>query len=181
MGRFRLAFLALLAVTAQARVISYAPYTDRVATPAVQHRMNRHFVLFEQSGQSIQTLLPIPSYNFGQVVLYDSKGVEEPRVIYPQDGSSAPVTALAVREDERQVPAILLQTYSGNNQVWLLSNDAGTSWIRVALPAAAIGNSVLADNGGPFARGRFIGLRIGTREFPFVVLAGTGIQTVYAV
>ena len=59
--RFRLVILALLAVTAQARVISYAPYTNRVATPALQHRMNRHFVLFEDSGQIIRTLLPLPS------------------------------------------------------------------------------------------------------------------------
>src|SRR6202035_1201376 len=115
MARFRLAILALLAVTAQARVISYAPYTNRVATPAVQHRMNRHFVLIEDSGQIIRSLLPIlpiPYYSTGQVVLYDSKGVEEPRVIYPQDGSFAQVFALAVREDERQIPTILLQTTS---------------------------------------------------------------------
>jgi hypothetical protein len=34
-----------------------------------------------------------------QVVLYDSKGLEEPRVVYPQDGSAASIVVAAARED----------------------------------------------------------------------------------
>jgi hypothetical protein len=168
MFRFRLALLALLAVTAQARVISYAPYTDRVATPAVQHRMNRHFVLFENSGQTIQTLLPLPSYNFGQVVLYDSRGVEEPRVIYPQDGSFATVITLAVREDERQIPSILLQLSNASDAIWLFSNNAGSTWIKLQASPGFYPSS-LPDHGGPYVRSNNSRIRIGTRDFPFVI------------
>ena len=98
----RRAFLTLLILAAgavEARVISYAPYTDRSAVPAVQSRFNRHFVLIEQlsgsAGGAIPEPLP-PVFTAGpaQLVLYDSSGIEEPRVIYPQDGSSAPVFGL---------------------------------------------------------------------------------------
>ncbi|HEY8848466.1 MAG TPA: hypothetical protein VIO12_04185, partial [Thermoanaerobaculia bacterium] len=55
--------VATLAISAQARVISYAPYTDRVATPAMQDRMNRHFVLFEQNPAATPApLVPVPIY-----------------------------------------------------------------------------------------------------------------------
>ena len=139
--------------------------------------MNRHFVLFEDSGQIIRTLLPLPSYSFGQVVLYDSKGVEEPRVIYPQDGSFVPVTALAVREDERQVPTILLQTADGNSPVWLLSTDAGVTWTKLSLKSAFFYAGSYPDYGGPYVRANYNPIRIGTRDFPFVLVPSVGLAT----
>src|ERR1700682_1210384 len=111
-GRLAAALLLLSAI-AEARVISYSPYTDRVATPAVQSRLNRHFVLVEQTGsQSIGFLPPVPGYSFpaGQVVLYDATGDEEPRVIFPQDGSAASIVVAAAREEGDAV-SILIETF----------------------------------------------------------------------
>ena len=166
----------------QARVISYAPYTDRAAIPAVQSRLNRHFVLIEQTGTT-STPVPIgappgPYYAYppSQVVIYDSQGAEEPRVVFPENGSSAPINNATVYEDERAIPVILIQTtanYEGSNPtnqpVWLLSNDGGNEWKTVALPTALINFPNGADTGGPFARARFSNILVGTREMPFVV------------
>src|ERR1700740_2835912 len=46
MRRLLAAFL-LIAAPLSARVISYAPYSDRITIPAMQHLLNRHFVLYE--------------------------------------------------------------------------------------------------------------------------------------
>src|SRR5687767_13498324 len=105
--RFFIIIALLTATIAQARVISYAPYTNRAAQSAVQSRLNRHFVLIESSdttqspfpGGGITS--PIP-YGFFQreVVLYDFTGVEEPRVIYPTDAkTSAEIHFAAVRQN----------------------------------------------------------------------------------
>src|SRR5690348_3346480 len=90
-----LAVAAILATAAlaAARVISYAPYTDRIAVPAVGWRLNRHFALMETTNSGL-----VSAAGRGQIVLYDSKGEEEPRVVYPQDGSEAIFAAVAVRE-----------------------------------------------------------------------------------
>src|ERR1700686_546019 len=160
--------VAAVAISAQARVISYAPYTDRVATPAMQDRMNRHFVLFEQNPAALPApLVPVPIYNYGQVVLYDSKGLEEPRVVYPQDGSSAPITIVAVREDERQLPTILLQTSSnplerGNASAWIFSSDGGNTWKKLALTSDFFYQFFLPDQGERFVQARSIPIVIGT-------------------
>src|SRR6266581_9574728 len=76
----RFVYAALFVVTsiASARVVSYAPYTNRSAYPLEQPRENRYFALYE-----------LTSPSDGQLVLYDSAGVEEPRVIFPTNGSSA--------------------------------------------------------------------------------------------
>src|SRR5436309_14746245 len=92
-SRFAL-FILLIVSAAQARVISYAPYTDRAAIPAVQARTNPHFVLVEQtvSGSAPVPIgvLPSPHFNYppSQVVVYASKGLEVPRAIFLQDGTS---------------------------------------------------------------------------------------------
>jgi len=180
-SRFAL-FILLIVSAAQARVISYAPYTDRAAIPAVQARTNRHFVLVEQTGSGSAPVPigvpPSPNFNYppSQVVVYDSKGLEEPRVIFPQDGTSVPINSAAAYEDDRGVPVVVIQTaadFNGSNPthqpIWLFSNDAGNSWMRLALPATAVYFPNGADTGGPFARGRFSNILIGTREFPFVL------------
>ena len=51
----RAAFALLLlvcALSAGARVISYAPYSDRIAIPAFQARTNRHFALVESANSA---------------------------------------------------------------------------------------------------------------------------------
>jgi len=142
--RSLIGLLVLVAATAHARVISYAPYTNRFATPAVQHRMNRYFVLFEAGGiQPTGVGMPMPPiaccYSVGQIVLYDTKGESEPRVIFPTDGvSTAGFSAVAVRENGG-VPTILIQTAPSMNPAteptWMLSTDGGTTWKKVPLPA----------------------------------------------
>src|SRR6266851_6734391 len=119
-GRLAAAIL-LLSASAEARVISYSPYTDRAATPAVQSRLNRHFVLIEQASASSTQPPPVgspvpPNFGFptGQVVLYDSQGAEEARVIFPQDGSNAPIMSAAAREEGDAV-SILIQTTANLN------------------------------------------------------------------
>jgi hypothetical protein len=178
-------------VTVSARVISYAPYTDRGAIPALQHRLNRYFVLVESSGTTgggtpPPIMAPVP-YNpgvYGQVVLYDAWGLEEPRVIYPQDGTQAWISAAAVREALVHNSAILIQTRVDEptpHYEFRLSTDSGTTWkpvdVPVQQPIAQL-FSWQADVGGPFARGRRSQIRIGTEANPFAVASG---DTLYAI
>src|SRR6185503_2545880 len=108
MNRNRLLMLAAVlwtcVISAEARVISYAPYTDRTAYPAHQSRTNRYFALVEAAPQIFGVALPAATY--GQLVIYDSQGAEEPRVVFPQDGSYATFTAVAVRESDSGTPVI---------------------------------------------------------------------------
>ena len=171
--------VAFAATMMHARVISYAPLTDRPATPAVQHRMNRHFVLVEHDP------FVYDSDPVGRIVLYDARGEEEPRVVFPFDNKGVVIGAAAVREDERQVPTILIQAVTRFNgsttekRLWLMSSDGGRNWITVDLPPEEMHFFAgQQDAGGYYAHGRFSDIRIGTREFPFV-LAFPG--SVYAV
>ena len=153
-----LTLLLLLSATAvSARVISYAPYSDRVSTPALQNRLDRHFVLFE---------VPVTNAfsNVGQVVVYDTLGLEEPRVVL----DNVAVISLAAREDDQQF-AILVQ--GATPSAGMLSVDGGRSWKTLKLPAASSFTSLLnpayPDTGGPFVRGRYAQVRIGTAQMPF--------------
>jgi hypothetical protein len=158
MRRLLTLLLLFAAATASARVISYAPYSDSLSTPAVQNRLNRHFVLFE---------VPVTGggySNVGQVVVYDTLGLEEPRVAL----SNVAVISMAAREDDQQL-AILVQLASPT--AGMLSVDGGRSWKNLALPASASFTNMLypsyPDTGGPIARGRYAQVRIGTRQIPF--------------
>ena len=75
-----------------------------------------------------------------------------------------------VREDERQVPTILLQTADGNSPVWLLSTDAGVTWTKLSLKSAFFYAGSYPDYGGPYVRANYNPIRIGTRDFPFVLV-----------
>ena len=186
-------FILIVASVAQARVISYAPYTDRASSPAVQSRLNRHFVLVEQgSAADLPIGSPLPPRGvsaLGQVVLYDSKGLEEPRVIFPADGSVTGINVAAAREDERQVVSVLIQTsanFNGTNPnfqpTWLFTNDSGSTWTKVAIPVTdSITLPFAPDTGGPFIRARYSNVRVGTREVPFVVTGYYGGQSIYGV
>lgn len=182
MNLVRCAVLVTLAIAsaAEARVLSYAPYTDRVSIPAVQSRLNRHFVLVEQAPPPFGA--PSFPFNPSQVVLYDSKGVQEPRVIFPQDGSTTLVNNAIAREDEREVPVVLIETTAGNQGTWILSNDGGATWTKVPLPSIVLNFANTIDTGGAFVRGRFSSLLVGTREVPFVVaFTAAGTVTIYGV
>jgi len=172
------AFVLMMAVSLEARVISYAPYTDHTAYPAHQSRTNRHFVIFEAAPFSANSS-QLPT--FGQLVLYDFLGIDEPRVVFPTDGTNAVFTAVAVRESDDGTPVIFAQAASGQNSyASYLSVDGGSTWRSLTLPQTPIAQLATtgSDNGGPFASYRFSQVRIGTTQFPFVVAFA---NTVYAI
>lgn len=175
---FLAAMTLMTAFALEARVISYAPYSDRTGYPAHQSRMNRHFVIFEAAPFS-STGPQLPT--FGQLVLYDFLGVDEPRVIFPADGSNAVFTAVAVRESDDGTPVIFAQAASGpNTYASYLSVDGGTTWKTLNLPPTPIPQLATtgSDNGGPFVSYRYSQIRIGNAQFPFVVALS---NSVYAV
>ena len=170
--------LLLLTSPLAARVISYSPYTDQNAFPLHQHRMNRHFVLFESPSSGSpwwggpMITPPMPYLPAGNVVVYDFLGQEEPRVVFPPEGKQ--LTALgagAVRENGNGVASILLMPVLNNagDGLWF-SNDTGTTWKKIdvltenlwSLPSGP-------DTGGPFAANRYAPIRTGTDAHPFVL------------
>lgn len=172
MRRLFSALLLFAAATASARVISYAPYSDRASVPATQSRLNRHFVLFETA--------PANGFsNRGQVVIYDTLGLEEPRVVL----NDVVANAVAVREDDQQL-AILVQ--GETPAAGSLSLDGGRTWKSIPLATYSFFNVLnysyyvpAADTGGPIARGRYAQVRIGTHDYPFYYASQSG-AAVYA-
>lgn len=172
------AVLLFVASAAAARVISYSPYSDRISYTATQRRTNRFFAIVEVIPPSQSLLTPIFGFPTGQLVIYDSKGETEPRVVLPQDGVVASFSAAAVRE-ENGVSTILVNTnenFEGKNEartsIWLLSTDSGATWKRIPLPENfPVQNLTTFQNdvGGPFANGRSSPIRIGTKSVPFIV------------
>lgn len=192
-----------LAQVVSARVISYAPYTDRAAFPAVQARTDRFFAVVE--GQAVTggvILSPLPYWGSanGEVVLYDSKGEFEPRSIFPGTGSDA-FSMLAKYErpsdlpctrptpcDYAPVPVLLAQSAAdlngqNPNHKWVLyfSKDGGTTWKPLSAPDTVIYQMPMngVDTGGAFVRARYAPVRIGNASTPFVFLMqGKGVYGV---
>ena len=185
-------FLLCCAPVLSARVVSYAPYSDRAAFVGTQHRLDRHFAMVEGPNPVYYgpMLSPAPYWNgyaYGQVVVYDSEGQDEPRVVFPQDGSLAAFALLAVRENAQHVPTILVQTNStlnGQNpqQQWvmMISSDGGTTWTHVLFPSDVVFHllSGASDLGGPYAHGRYSSVRIGTDAVPFIVATSSAVYAI---
>lgn len=175
---FAVAVLLLLSAIAEARVISYAPYTNKVATATYHKRTTNHFLLIETLGQPNPVLITPPVVMSGQqLVLYDAVGSAEPRVVYPPGGGDVPIGWAAMREDAQGVPVILVYTSAdattnpSRRPLYLLSTDGGATWKRVSMPDGLGTSNYLfyTDVGGPFTKGRYSPVRLGTAEFPFVV------------
>lgn len=162
-----LALAPLIVPLASARVISYAPYSDRVGVPALGLRLNRHFAVVESSQQFVTA-----GATRGQLVLYDSQGLEEPRVVLPLNGGEASFYAVGVRQRPEEAPLIFAVYDEGAVRKNVLSNDGGRTWRDVAFPGQAYLPLVLpmVDVGGFYARSRFSNLRIGPHEQPFVLV-----------
>jgi len=182
--------LLFVASAAGARVISYSPYSDRVSYPAEQHRTNRFFAIVEVAAASAPGVSPIFfQYPTGDLVLYDSKGEVEPRVIFPLDATPTAFSTVAVRE-ENGVSTILISTnanFNGKNAsrsyIWLMSTDSGKTWKSVALPQSfPLQNLARFQNdvGGPFVNARFSPVRIGSKSNPFLVQSDATISSVAA-
>ena len=143
--------------------------------------MNRHFLLLE--AVPFSNFAPIPAATYGQLVLYDFQGVDEPRVVFPQTTAYAIITAAAVHETATGAVQLFVQSSTGGpgGYTSFLSVDGGTTWQSLDIPTTnpipqlAVTGS---DNGGPFASYRYSQIRIGTDEMPFVVATNGAVYAI---
>jgi hypothetical protein len=172
MKRFASLFLVLaVAVPAFARVVSYSPYTNRVPTIAVQERTTRHFAVIETAAETFS------QRTGSEIVLYDSTGVEEPRVIASQSGVYHEQAALY--EKAGGAPVVLT---IGRDQIspnwWTLPpvvsvSDGGNTWHKVeGIGSFNIAQVLDTDTGGPYTHGLFAPIVIGNDTWPFLVSLG---------
>src|SRR5687768_3625117 len=156
----------VIAVPAFARVLSYAPYSNRTSMAGYHERTTRHFVLIESIDEGI-------AWDQQQLVLYDTTGAKEPRVVYPPSGGTAAIAhaALYERKGNPSAPPMLLASVHEPIGVRLIfSADGGTTWKNV--PGAQgkyVGGVFENDIGGPWTQGLSNAVRIGTDAMPFIV------------
>ncbi|MHB1044836.1 MAG: hypothetical protein ACYC4P_02380 [Thermoanaerobaculia bacterium] len=167
---------ASLAAPAAARVVSYAPVTNRYATPIHQPRASDRFVLAESDVPSTWYYSSTPR---GRLVIHDATGREEPRVVLPTTGPEVLFSVAGARPGSDGILRILalvdrspqgVEDYS--KKQLLFSRDGGETWVDVLLPSGvlpvvAVATSPVADFGGPNARGRQPSLRLGSDATPF--------------
>ena len=158
----RFLLLIVLAIPASARVLSYAPYTDRISRSAHHERTTRWFLLSEEFS------------GLYEVVLYDSAGVHEPRVV-ASGYWGAPQSALYERKHAPDAPPILLLGEE-------LSVDGGRTWKTLSDPYFYWSSFEPwdFDTGGPFVQGLATPILPGTDDIPFVI-GGDGHSKVRAV
>ena len=174
-------FLSLFVVDASARIISYAPVSDQYAQPAVQSRLSRYYLLMESETAANVIWGPImgpyQAPRRGQFVLYDSKGLNQPRVLFENVQPEPALVAAALWEGEDERPRLLAVTDArvrGDNPEratrMLFSGDGGASWRVVSLPSGSsiAPSSFYEDVGGLFVRGRGSQIRLGSGAVPFV-------------
>ena len=170
--------LVLLSLTAavDARVISYAPYTDQVAIRGYHLRTTRYFVLAEAPANRVFS----PELD-GRLVLYDATGAEEPRVIYPPAGQTSAVirfSALYHAHPSAQ-PILVVGVREAGTNLTKLSVDGGRTWKTVAeLNGKVIHRDTDVDLGGPWTRGNAVPVRLGTPTVPFVISYGGGVYAI---
>ena len=174
----------LFTPAAFARVISYAPYTDQVAFRGHHLRSTRHFVLMEaaapNAGQGFV-------YN-GRLVLYDSSGAEEPRVIYPENPNATDSIRFAALYQERAdaQPIILIQTHRHLvtsppmiAAITRISTDGGRTWRDIPeLERKEVQWDTDIDVGGPWTRGLATAVRVGNNAFPVIVAYQGGVWAI---
>lgn len=181
-GRARVLLLCILALTSSlsARVLSYAPYTNRTAIASLNHRNSRWFALTED----------VPNTAHQQVVLYDALGFEEPRVIY--DADTYGIAFVALYENRFLTlgpgpinPLILIATWqstTGGN-AYQLSIDGGKNFTRLSVLDNALSFTDVhygdIDYGGPYARGLSANAGVVIGDFyPFVLSTNQGIYVI---
>jgi hypothetical protein len=161
--------LFFLSTAAFARVLSYAPYTDRVATPGFHERTSRHFLLIERSPSNDQDR---------ELVLYDTRG-GEPRTILQKTGSGEVITSAALFEPQvllnldpppPQPPPYVIAFLSGNPRKTVFSRDGGETWKEVTAVRGyqPIDSLQTIDYGGPWTQGLESAVRIGNEHYPFI-------------
>ncbi len=161
--------LVVFSLPMSGRVLSYAPYTSRIASPARHERTTRHFLLLE-AGSAIS-----PER---QLVLYDSSGAEEPRVVFPENGGMANIVAAALYEPPSSLgvpldlpPVLLVMIFRDSVMQTLFSKDAGAHWNEVQVLRGRTVTTVgfFTDSGGPWTGGLQHDIYIGSQSTPFVL------------
>lgn len=167
---------ASFAAPAAARVVSYAPVTNRYATPIHQPRASARFVLVESDVQSAWYYSAMPR---GRLVVHDATGQDEPRVVLPTAGPEVLFSVAAARpgpDGMLRILALVDRSPQGtedySKKQLLFSRDGGNTWVEVLLPSGilpvvSVTASPVADFGGPNARGRQPSLRLGSDGTPF--------------
>lgn len=171
-----LAVLLLLAPMASARVLSYAPYSDKPAMRGYHERTSRYFLLVEGDAASVYDGLV---YN-GNVVLYDSTGAEGPRVIFPAGGGVATIRAVAMYERDGLPPVFLVITGWPSTNTFI-SRDGARSWRQIErlndlTPVTARSE----DFGGPWTQGLGAPILINATSGRFIVSYHRGIFAIGA-
>ncbi len=188
-----LLLVVALAAPAAARVVSYAPVTDRIATPVQQQRSSPEFVLIESDhgpfwgpvGGPAGDALPWYGWLAGRLVVHDVAGAREARVVLPKAGEEAWFLAVAARPGKDGALRMVALTDAdpagasprGTFRL-LFSSDGGSTWEKLAVPSgttAAVPQNWSTgwsgiDFGGPTVRGRDPVLRLGSETSPFVLL-----------
>ena len=158
-----------IALPLTARVLSYAPYTNQPARVGVHERTTRFFVTIE--GRT--------SYFFtaNQLVLYDTSGVDEPKVVYPPSGTTS-INHAALFESKTPGTQPSLLVLEGPKAMF--SANGGATWSQVAGLNEWANGPRDVDVGGPFVQGLGNQILTGTDAWPFVVAYSSGIRAVSA-
>jgi hypothetical protein len=164
--------LAMLVLTlpVAARVLSYAPYSNRTSMSGYHERTSRRFVVIESA-----TDLNVS--NVQQLVLYDTAGTQEPRVVYPPDGGlGTEIQAAALYERNSTTgplpppPLLLVMVYEADGAHTKFSPDGGTTWNEVfGTRNKFVEHGYESDFGGPYVQGLSNPIRTGSDERPFLV------------
>lgn len=151
-NRIATILLLLAAPAALARVLSYAPYsTSHSVARGQQSRTARHVLVADA----------------GRLVLYDSKGIDEPRVIH-RNFVEAPFALYQQGDDA--TPIILYGA--------LISRDLGATWTNVPALQDLSTEPWPVERGGPFTRGFTAAVTIGNAQYPFIAQTAGGIVAV---
>lgn len=153
----RLVILAFIAIPAFARVLSYAPYTNQPSRVGAHERSTRHFLVLEGPHEYFDRR--------NEVVLYDSAGIEEPRVVYPLSGTTSVDHAALYEPKGSALPWLLVDS----NAKTFLSVDGGATWKQIPLENYMLNDPGEADFGGPFVQGLSAQILPGTNAYPFVL------------
>jgi hypothetical protein len=187
--------LMATSIPAAARVVSYAPVTNRVAVPVQQPRTSPLFVLVESEtgmfwgpwGGPSTDGFPYQAGLFGRLVVHDVAGRTEPRVVLPVEGEEARFLAVACRpgtDGGLRILAVTDTDPSGKaprgTMRALLSRDGGVTWSPLDVPPEAVAAIAWSgwnpwggvDFGGPLVRGRDPVVRLGPDVTPFVLVLG---------
>jgi hypothetical protein len=165
---FCLSLAILAALPAAARVISYAPYSNLVSIPGYHERDSRRFVL-------IETVDDEGSWGHQQLVLYDSKGIDEPRVVYPPDGTRISIESAALYEPKGNPAASPILLVSPRSSYGIavnhfFSGNGGATWTElIDLRNRTLMSDQDRDFGGPYVYGMSPRIRAGNDAWPFVI------------